>query len=100
MKKIFLSFFFLFHFLHFFGQDNNIYKKTGISFKVQGVALFLYDSDAFDYFEGSTNFNRESINIREETSYELAENSRIFGINGEVNYYFNPQIALGGWFRL
>lgn len=65
-------------------QSNNIeeeFKEYGLSFKVQSIVLLPYN-------DGS---NGNLYN----TNYELENNSFIYGFNGELNYYLNPNFGLG-----
>jgi len=57
------------------------FKEQGLSFKAQTLVLFPYD-------EGTDR------NLYE-TAYELEENTFIFGLNAELNYFFNQSIGAG-----
>jgi len=65
-------------------QSNKIeedFKEQGLSFKAQSIVLLPYND--------GTNGNLY------DTNYELENNSFIYGFNGELNYYLNPNFGLG-----
>ena len=66
-----------------FAQNNKVeyFKDQGLSLKAQTLVLLPYDDgtngDVYD------------------TSYELEDNTFVFGLNAELNYYFNQNLGLG-----
>jgi len=61
--------------------EDEFFKDQGLSFKAQTLVLFPYDDgtngDIYD------------------TNYELENNTFIFGINTEINYYLNSNFGAG-----
>lgn len=66
-----------------FAQNNKdgYFKDQGLSLKAQTLVLLPYDDgtngDIYD------------------TNYELEDSTFVFGLNAELNYYFNQNIGLG-----
>jgi hypothetical protein len=66
-----------------FAQNNKdeYFKDQGLSLKAQTLVLLPYDDgtngDVYD------------------TDYELEDNTFVFGLNAELNYYFNQNLGLG-----
>ena len=56
------------------------FKEQGLSFKAQTLFLILSDDGTNGYFN---------------TDYELEDNTTIFGLNTELNYYFNQHMGVG-----
>tara|TARA_B110000091_G_C13740371_1_gene443061 strand:+ start:81 stop:662 length:582 start_codon:yes stop_codon:yes gene_type:complete len=61
--------------------EDEFFKDQGLSFKAQTLVLLPYDDgtngDVYD------------------TDYELEDNTFVFGLNAELNYYFNQNLGVG-----
>lgn len=73
--------FFLISLLVFSQEKKTGVQEKGLSFKTQSLVLIRYN-------------NTESKDIYQK-DFELGENTFLYGINGEFNYYFNPHFAAG-----
>jgi len=61
-------------------QRDVYFKEQGLSYSIQTFVLFDYD---------------DGVGRGYDTDYELEYDTKIFGLNGEVTYYFDPTLGVG-----
>lgn len=84
VKEWFFKILITFLWLHSIDAQNNkdvYFKDQGLSLKAQTLVLLPYDDGT----------NRDVY----DTDYELEDNTFVFGLNVELNYYLNQNLGLG-----
>ena len=77
-----LIFLFIPYFVISQNNINNKLKKKGLRFKTQTLMLFYYNKE-------------NNVTNQYQKEFALEDNTKIYGVNTEVNYFFNTNFAIG-----